>query len=267
MHITLSPVRLDEPLAATRAGDVLTLNGEAFDFTQLPEVATLPAEAIDSDWIVGPVSRIDGELHLTLRLPHGPNPRQAVAFPEQVHVTEDGPVALPGNESSPTYDGPVSAGIIDWSQMITAEQKDADAAKTLLASRITANNTAYTEATKALTADYPQLEKDTWPTQNEQAAAWVADPAGAATPWIDRAAAERGIEREEYIRRTLIKARQFKVMSAFLTGRRQRYEDQIKAGNDPVLDYALTPEVLAELQQITETIMSTPAADLKDALA
>lgn len=133
--------------------------------------------------------------------------------------------------------------------------------------KLAANNAAYTEATDALTADYPQLEKDTWPTQNEEASAWVADPSGAATPWIDRAAAERGLDREEYIRRTLIKARQFKVMSAFLTGRRQRYEDQIKAGNNPVLDYALTPEVLIELQQITETIMSTPAAGLQEALA
>ena len=137
----------------------------------------------------------------------------------------------------------------------------------MLPAKLQANNAAYNAATTALTADYPQLEKDTWPTQNEEASAWVADPAGAATPWIDRAAAERGIDREEYIRRTLIKARQFKVMSAFLTGRRQRYEDQIKAGNDPVLDYALTPEVLAELQQISETIMTTPAAGLQAALA
>lgn len=156
---------------------------------------------------------------------------------------------------------------IDWSGMITAEQKAEDAAKALRANRITANIDAYNDATVALTADYPQLEKDTWPTQNEEASAWVADPAGAATPWIDRAAAERGIEREEYIRRTLIKARQFKVMSAFLTGRRQKYEDQIKGGGDPALDYALTPAVLAELQQISETIMSTPAAGLQEALA
>ena len=140
-------------------------------------------------------------------------------------------------------------------------------ASAVIPARIAANNASYNAATMALTADYPQLEKDTWPTQNEEASAWVADPAGAATPWIDRAAAERGIDREEYIRRTLIKARQFKVMSAFLTGRRQKYEDQIKAGNDPVLDYALTPEVLAELQQISETIMATPAASLQEALA
>lgn len=98
MHITFSPVRLDETLTASKAGDVLTLNGQAFDFTQLPEGATLPSEAIASDWIVGPVSRINGELHLTLRLPHGANPPQHVAFPEPIHVTEDGPIPLPTDE-------------------------------------------------------------------------------------------------------------------------------------------------------------------------
>ncbi len=95
MHIILSPVRLDETLHATLAGDALTLNGETFDFSQMPEGGTLPAEAIASDWIPGPVSRIDGELHLTLRLPHGPNPSRKVAFPEPVTVTQDGPIALP----------------------------------------------------------------------------------------------------------------------------------------------------------------------------
>lgn len=157
--------------------------------------------------------------------------------------------------------------MIDWSKMKTAEQLAEDASKALRTSWLSSNTTAYNEATMALTADYPQLEKDTWPTQNEEASAWAADPVAAPTPWIDRAAAERGIDREEYIRRTLVKAQQFKIMSAFLTGRRQRYEDQIKAGGDPVLDYALTPALLAELQAIAETIMSTPADGLQAALA
>lgn len=99
MLIAFSPVRLGETLTASRAGGVLTLNGIEFDFTPLPEGATLPAEAIDSPWIVGPVSRINGELHLTLRLPHGPNPPHAVAFPEPIHVTEDGPIPLPTEEA------------------------------------------------------------------------------------------------------------------------------------------------------------------------
>lgn len=100
MQIKLSPQRLDGTLIASKAGDVLTLNGEAFDFGPVPEGATLPAEAIASDWIVGPVSRIYGELHLTLLMPHGPNPSLAVAFPEPIHVTEDGPISLPSDEVS-----------------------------------------------------------------------------------------------------------------------------------------------------------------------
>lgn len=134
-------------------------------------------------------------------------------------------------------------------------------------SLIQQNNEAYNRATAALTADYPQLEKDTWPTQNAEAEAWVADPVGALTPWIDRAAAERGLDREEYIRRTLIKARQFVIMSSFLTGRRQKYEDEIKAGGSPELDFTLTSAVLAELQQVAQTITITPAADMQEALA
>lgn len=156
--------------------------------------------------------------------------------------------------------------MIDWSKMQTAGQKAEVQAAYNLKSRIADNNTAYESATKALTADYPQLEKDTWPTQNEQAAAWVADPEGAVTPWIDLAARERGIGREEYLRRTLVKAEQFKILSAFLTGRRQRYEDEIKAGGDPLLDYALTPAVLAQLQQVAIDGMSLPAAELRGVL-
>lgn len=95
MKINYSPLRMDTTVVASLAGDVLTLNGEAFDFSQLPEGATLPTEAIASDWITGPVSRINGELHLTLRLPHGPSPSRAVAFPEPVTVTQDGPIPLP----------------------------------------------------------------------------------------------------------------------------------------------------------------------------
>jgi hypothetical protein len=98
MLIKLSPVRLDELLEASAIGDVITLNGQDFDFTQLPEGATLPADAINSEHFVGPVERINGELHLTLRLPHGPNPSQAVAFPEPITVTQDGPASLPTDE-------------------------------------------------------------------------------------------------------------------------------------------------------------------------
>ena len=77
------------------AGDTITINGQGFDFTQLPEGATLPVDAINSEHFVGPVERINGELHLTLRLPHGANPPQSVAFPQPITIAVDGPVALP----------------------------------------------------------------------------------------------------------------------------------------------------------------------------
>ena len=109
MQVKLSPQRIDETLTATRVGDVLTLNGEAFDFGPLPEGATLPAEAIDSPWIVGPVSRIDGDLHLTLRLPHGANPSQAVAFPAPLTVLGDGPIPLPFDPKPEVIENPVVA--------------------------------------------------------------------------------------------------------------------------------------------------------------
>lgn len=95
MHIKLSPVRLDETLEVSRAGDVLTVNGIPFDFAQLPEGATLPEEAIESAWFIGPVERHDGVLHLTLRLPHGYNPSDAVAFPQPLTSVPDGPLELP----------------------------------------------------------------------------------------------------------------------------------------------------------------------------
>lgn len=95
MHINLSPVRSDESLAVSRTGDALTINGAVFDFSQLPNGDTLPVAAIASEWFVGPVERVNGVLHLTLRLPHGPYPSAATAFPQPISLSQDGPVELP----------------------------------------------------------------------------------------------------------------------------------------------------------------------------
>ena len=132
--------------------------------------------------------------------------------------------------------------------------------------RLNRNNAAYEGATLAITADYPQLEKDTWPTQDKESKAWLAKPDTALTPWIDRAALTRGIDRVEYLRRTLAKAQQFEMVSSFLTGTRQKYEDQIKAGGDPELDYAIPPSLYAEMQTKALMIMTASIADLKEHL-
>ena len=102
MIVNMSPVRCDEPLPdVIYSKDSLTINGQAFDFGPLPEGAILPAAAVESHWIVGRVERIDGEIHLTLILPHGPNPSNAVAFPEPIRVTKAGVVKLPFDVPKP----------------------------------------------------------------------------------------------------------------------------------------------------------------------
>lgn len=98
MHISFSPQRRDDPVPDLyrTAPDRLRINGELFNFGPLPDGATIPE--VPCEWIVGPVERISGEIHLTLILPHGPNPSQTVAFPQPIVVTEDGPVAVPFDE-------------------------------------------------------------------------------------------------------------------------------------------------------------------------
>lgn len=95
MRISLSPQRRDVTLAIVKAGDVLTINGHSFDFSALPNAATIPAGEVPCEWIVGPVERVSGALQLTLVLPHGPSPSQAVAFPAPIIDPPDGVINLP----------------------------------------------------------------------------------------------------------------------------------------------------------------------------
>lgn len=95
MRISFSPQRRHDALTVFKSDDKLTVNGKILDFSNLPNGATLPAEAIDSEWITRPAERIDGDIHLTLLLPHGPKPSQAVAFPQPITVTANGPITVP----------------------------------------------------------------------------------------------------------------------------------------------------------------------------
>lgn len=96
MHITFSPQRRDDLLSLEKQGDILVVNGDSFDFSGIPDGGTLPADAVACEFIVGDVSRINGELYLTILLPHGANAPEAVRFPEPIQVTNDGPIQLPG---------------------------------------------------------------------------------------------------------------------------------------------------------------------------
>ena len=95
MKILLSPQRRDDTLTLSKSGDALTVNGVTYDFTPLPDGATLPREAIDCEWIVSDVNRINGEIELTILLPHGANASHEARFPEPIIKNDDGQVVLP----------------------------------------------------------------------------------------------------------------------------------------------------------------------------
>lgn len=105
MHISFSPQRCDDVLAVSKAGDVLTINGEAFDFSDLPDDAEIVEGDVPCVWLAGPVRRTGGALHLTLLLPHGPNPPTHVAYPGHFEMNGDGPVPLPTEQESNHVEG------------------------------------------------------------------------------------------------------------------------------------------------------------------
>lgn len=97
MHITFSPQRREGALSVIKDGDKVRINGELFSFISLPDGATIPAGEVPCEWIVGPVERLDGVTHLTLVLPHGPNPTPQQAFPQPIVNPPDGQLEVPQN--------------------------------------------------------------------------------------------------------------------------------------------------------------------------
>jgi len=57
MRMSFNLQRREDRLAITKADDLLTINDEMFDFSAVPDGATLPAEAIGCQWI-GDVKRL-----------------------------------------------------------------------------------------------------------------------------------------------------------------------------------------------------------------
>lgn len=103
--ITLLPYRPAGPdvpiLSVSAQGDVLTINGEAFDFSQLQEGETLMNSSgepsVTSKYIKGDVTRENGYITLNLRLPYSYGAGQFVRYPNPnpLVIDTDGPVTLP----------------------------------------------------------------------------------------------------------------------------------------------------------------------------
>lgn len=97
MHITLTPMRTDDAQSLTLSltGETLDVNGQTVDLSQIAEGEVIEADTLGCPSIIGFVRREEGDLHLTLILPHGANAPEETLFPAPLEVTVDGPVTLP----------------------------------------------------------------------------------------------------------------------------------------------------------------------------
>ena len=94
MHITLSPQRRADSLIMSLVGDVLTINGEAFDFSSVEEGNPLPCEDVGCDWVSSDVERVSGDIRLSVIMPHGALPMGYIFEPDPI-TASDGDVTLP----------------------------------------------------------------------------------------------------------------------------------------------------------------------------
>lgn len=70
MKINLIYQRGDSELRARVSGDVLTINGEDFDFSPLLDGHALPTGSVGSEFIAGEVRRSTGRIELFLVVPY-----------------------------------------------------------------------------------------------------------------------------------------------------------------------------------------------------
>lgn len=96
MKIQLSPIRSQLSLSMRVDGDIININGDVLDFSNLPDGGEYPPESIHNEFVIGGVRRADGEICITVMSPYiNPNAPTSVTFPEPLTITADGPVTLP----------------------------------------------------------------------------------------------------------------------------------------------------------------------------
>lgn len=94
MILNLIPQFGRPEITVSVAGDVLTIDSEAFDFADLDEGSTLPAGSVGHELMPMPITRTDGQVIVPLILPIGD--RAPIESQSPVTLTVgDGPVTLP----------------------------------------------------------------------------------------------------------------------------------------------------------------------------
>jgi hypothetical protein len=98
----------------------------------------------------------------------------------------------------------------------------------LIHSALSRINKAYEDSINSMTSGYPQGEIDSWSEQKMEAQAWLADNT-TFTPWLNAAAASRGITKADLVTKIMDNANAFAVLHGQLTGKRQKLRDDILA--------------------------------------
>jgi len=96
MNVRFSPMRHEETLALSKSGDILTVNGDPFDFSTIPEGTGLSPDDMPSDWITQVDRDVSGKLTVTMILPIAADAPMEARFPEALADVADGAVPLPG---------------------------------------------------------------------------------------------------------------------------------------------------------------------------
>jgi hypothetical protein len=94
MRLLFNPQRRDNVLSISKTNETLTINGVPYDFSSLPNGATLPQSAINCEFICGDVERINGELVVPILLPIKRDASYEARFPQPMEIS-DGQVVLP----------------------------------------------------------------------------------------------------------------------------------------------------------------------------
>jgi hypothetical protein len=95
MDIILSPQVRSDILTLSKAGDILTINGDVFDFSFITEGDILPADAVDCPFLVSDVTRTGGAIVLTVVLPIASDASEAARFPAPILNAPDGAIEVP----------------------------------------------------------------------------------------------------------------------------------------------------------------------------
>ncbi len=96
---TLLPDDNSTRLEASVAGDVITINGDEIDLTDLPENDELLASAVDHPWVVGRLRRLSDQIQITIVFPIPSDAPPEARAPAPVLMLADGPVPLPSVEA------------------------------------------------------------------------------------------------------------------------------------------------------------------------